>query len=62
MRQRLGVDLVFRIINTAVRTMDELGLPEHLKLGGGEVGASLGSAGDGVVFLITREELMSAAM
>jgi twitching motility protein PilT len=31
-RQRLGVDLVFRIINTHVRTMDELGLPEHLKL------------------------------
>jgi twitching motility protein PilT len=31
-RQRLGLDLVFRIINTNVRTMDELGLPEHLKL------------------------------
>src|SRR5437762_1361249 len=31
-RQRLGIDLVFRIINTRVRTMDELGLPEHLKL------------------------------
>jgi twitching motility protein PilT len=31
-RQRLGVDVVFRIINTNVRTMDELGLPEHLKL------------------------------
>jgi twitching motility protein PilT len=31
-RQRLGVDLVFRIINTVVRTMDELGFPEHLKL------------------------------
>ena len=31
-QQRLGVDLVFRIINTKVRTMDELGLPEHLKL------------------------------
>jgi len=31
-RQRLGVDLVFRIISTKVRTMDELGLPEHLKL------------------------------
>ncbi len=31
-RQRLGVDLVFRIINTKVRTMDELGLPEQLKL------------------------------
>jgi twitching motility protein PilT len=31
-RQRLGVDMVFRIINTEVRTMDELGLPESLKL------------------------------
>src|SRR6266403_2933452 len=31
-RQRLGTDLVFRIINTRVQTMDELGLPEHLKL------------------------------
>jgi twitching motility protein PilT len=31
-RHRLGVDLVFRIINTKVRTMNELGLPEHLKL------------------------------
>lgn len=31
-RQRLGIDLVFRIINTKVRRMDELGLPEHLKL------------------------------
>ena len=31
-RQRLGTDIVFRIINTHVRTMDELGLPEHLKL------------------------------
>lgn len=31
-RQRLGTDLVFRIINTKVRTMDDLGLPEHLKL------------------------------
>ena len=31
-RQRLGVDLIFRIINTKVQTMDELGLPEHLKL------------------------------
>jgi len=31
-RQRLGTDLVFRIINTKVRTMDQLGLPEHLKL------------------------------
>jgi twitching motility protein PilT len=31
-RQRLGTDIVFRVINTRVRTMDELGLPEHLKL------------------------------
>ena len=31
-RQRLGTDMVFRIISTQVRTMDELGLPEHLKL------------------------------
>lgn len=31
-RQRLGIDLVFRIINTRVRTMDELGFPESLKL------------------------------
>jgi twitching motility protein PilT len=31
-RQRLGIDVVFRIINTTVRTMDELGLPENLKL------------------------------
>ena len=31
-RHRLGIDLVFRIINTQVRTMDELGLPESLKL------------------------------
>jgi twitching motility protein PilT len=31
-RQRLGIDVVFRIINTKVRTMDELGLPENLKL------------------------------
>jgi len=31
-RQRSGLDLVFRIINTQVRTMDELGLPENLKL------------------------------
>ncbi len=31
-RHRLGTDLVFRIINTQVRTMDELGLPQHLKL------------------------------
>src|SRR2546423_14616538 len=31
-RQRLGTDIVFRIINTRVRTMDDLGLPDHLKL------------------------------
>ena len=31
-RQRLGIDLVFRIINTQVLTMDQLGLPESLKL------------------------------
>ena len=31
-RQRLGVEIVFRVINTHVRTMDELELPEHLKL------------------------------
>ncbi len=31
-RQRLGVEIVFRVINTHVRTMDELGLPEYLKL------------------------------
>jgi len=31
-RQRLGIEIVFRLINTQVRTMDELGLPEHLKL------------------------------
>src|SRR4051812_38070536 len=31
-RQRLGTDIVFRIINSHVRTMDELGLPGHLKL------------------------------
>jgi twitching motility protein PilT len=30
--QRKGHDLVFRIINTQVRTMDELGLPEALKV------------------------------
>ena len=30
-RQRLGYELVFRIINSIVRTMDELGLPEELK-------------------------------
>jgi twitching motility protein PilT len=31
-RQRLGIEIVFRVINTHVRTMDELGLPENLKL------------------------------
>src|SRR5439155_831877 len=31
-RHRLGIDILFRIINTRVRTMDELGLPEHLKM------------------------------
>jgi twitching motility protein PilT len=31
-RQRLGLDLVFRIINSNVRTMDDLGLPESLKM------------------------------
>jgi twitching motility protein PilT len=31
-RHRLGIDLVFRIINTTLRTMDELGLPPMLKL------------------------------
>jgi twitching motility protein PilT len=31
-RQRLGIEIVFRVINANVRTMDELGLPEHLKL------------------------------
>jgi len=31
-RQRLGIDLVFRIINSNVRTMDDLGLPQSLKL------------------------------
>ena len=31
-RQRLGIDIVFRVIGTRVRTMDELGLPESLKL------------------------------
>ncbi len=31
-RQRKGHDAVFRIINTKVRTMDELGLPEQLKV------------------------------
>ncbi len=31
-RQRLGIDLVFRIICPNVRSMDELGLPESLKM------------------------------
>src|SRR5215510_3335787 len=31
-RQRLGIEIVFRVINTYVRTMDDLGLPEQLKL------------------------------
>ena len=31
-RHRLGYDLVFRIIQTNVRTMDDLGLPQQLKL------------------------------
>jgi twitching motility protein PilT len=31
-RQRIGIDIVFRIISTKLRTMDELGLPESLKL------------------------------
>jgi twitching motility protein PilT len=31
-RQRLGIEIVFRVINTHVRTMDDLGLPQHLKL------------------------------
>jgi twitching motility protein PilT len=31
-RQRKGLDAVFRIVNTKVRTMDELGLPPHLKV------------------------------
>src|SRR6058998_626982 len=31
-RQRLGVEIVFRVIHTYVRTMDDLGLPEQLKL------------------------------
>src|SRR5256714_2153987 len=31
-RQRLGTDIVFRIINARVQTMDELGLPGPLKL------------------------------
>lgn len=31
-RHRLGIDLVFRIIYSKVRTMDEIGLPQSLKL------------------------------
>jgi twitching motility protein PilT len=31
-RQRLGIEIVFRVINRYVRTMDELGLPQYLKL------------------------------
>jgi twitching motility protein PilT len=31
-RQRLGVEIVFRVINSSVRTMDDLGLPQQLKL------------------------------
>ena len=31
-RHRLGIDMVFRIIKTSVRTMDDLGLPETLKM------------------------------
>ena len=31
-RHRLGIDVVFRIIATSLRSMDELGLPESLKL------------------------------
>jgi twitching motility protein PilT len=31
-RQRLGVEIVFRVINAYVRTMDDLGLPQQLKL------------------------------
>src|SRR3954465_13300454 len=31
-RQRLGVEIVFRVINSYVRTMDDLGLPQQLKL------------------------------
>lgn len=31
-RQRLGIDIVFRVISSTVRTMDDLGLPESLKL------------------------------
>ncbi|MFM7180914.1 MAG: type IV pilus twitching motility protein PilT [Verrucomicrobiales bacterium] len=30
-KQRLGYDMVFRIISTKIRTIDELGLPSHVK-------------------------------
>jgi len=30
-RHRLGIDIVFRIINTKVRTLDELGMPDVLR-------------------------------
>lgn len=30
-RQRLGIDMVFRIVNTRIRTMEELGLPETIE-------------------------------
>ncbi len=31
-KHRLGIDMVFRIINTKLRTMDDLGLPNSLKM------------------------------
>jgi twitching motility protein PilT len=31
-RQRLGIEIVFRVINSYIRTMDDLELPEQLKL------------------------------
>ncbi len=31
-KHRLGIDIVFRIINTKLRTMDDLGLPNSLKM------------------------------
>src|SRR4030095_7241567 len=31
-RQRLGIEVVVRVIHSGGRSMDELGLPEHLKL------------------------------
>src|SRR5919108_2186089 len=31
-KQRLGIEVVFRLVNTHVHTMDELGLPDYLKL------------------------------